>query len=309
MNPFIAISGVIVTGLAFYIQYKANAQQRELFYKEQELNNKQLQEQINSQSSQYRLQQFDSQFYELLRLHRENINEMIITGYNYWEKKEGLERYNAATRGRKLFVVMKTEFHCILRIYKDVRNIDKEGFKVCYNIFFFGLDQFKRNYPNETKLIELLSNARKKHEEPDLEIIKSNKDRKIYSDDTSLYFNYKPFSGHASRLSHYFRHLYLTAKTIATTEIISEYEEKMKYFRMLRAQLSVHEQILLYYNWLSEFGSEWENSKNSLFTEYCMIRNLWFNDLFIDAFINSNINILRNKETKFRKGKMFENDN
>ena len=51
MNPFIALAGVIVTGLAFYIQYKANLQQRELFMLEQEENKKQLQEQINSQNT------------------------------------------------------------------------------------------------------------------------------------------------------------------------------------------------------------------------------------------------------------------
>ena len=36
MNPFIAIAGVIVTGLAFYMQYKANLLQRKIFYKQLE---------------------------------------------------------------------------------------------------------------------------------------------------------------------------------------------------------------------------------------------------------------------------------
>ena len=76
MNPFIALAGVIVTGLAFYIQYKANLQQRELFEMEQKESKSQLQEQIDNQNHQNKIQQFESQFYEMLKLHRENITEM-----------------------------------------------------------------------------------------------------------------------------------------------------------------------------------------------------------------------------------------
>lgn len=85
MNPFIALAGVIVTGLAFYIQYKANLQQRELFIQGQEESKNQLQIQINNQNEGIRIQQFESQFYEMLKLHRENINEMKITGYDFEE--------------------------------------------------------------------------------------------------------------------------------------------------------------------------------------------------------------------------------
>jgi hypothetical protein len=51
MNPFIALAGVVVTGLAFYIQFKANLLQRELFFQEQEENKKQLQLQIDKSKS------------------------------------------------------------------------------------------------------------------------------------------------------------------------------------------------------------------------------------------------------------------
>ncbi|QHS59927.1 hypothetical protein [Chitinophaga agri] len=80
MNPFITIAGVIVTGLAFYIQYKANLQQRELFMLELAENKDQLQKQIENQNNQNKIQQFESQFYEMLKLHRENVTEMKIEG-------------------------------------------------------------------------------------------------------------------------------------------------------------------------------------------------------------------------------------
>ena len=50
MNPFIAISGVFLTFLAFYIQFKANRLQRELFRQELDYN------------------KFENQFYEMLKL-------------------------------------------------------------------------------------------------------------------------------------------------------------------------------------------------------------------------------------------------
>lgn len=56
MSPFINVAAVIVTGLAFYAQYEANASVRK----------------------QFEIQKFEAQFYERLRLHKENVNEMEI---------------------------------------------------------------------------------------------------------------------------------------------------------------------------------------------------------------------------------------
>lgn len=307
MNPFIALAGVIVTGLAFYIQYKANQQQRELFLKEQAENKRQLQEQIDNQNKQNQLQQFESQFYEMLKLHRENISEMKINGYDF-EEGRILKKFEKTTEGRKIFVTMKTEFECILSIYSKDRKLNKEGFQKCYKLFFSGLEEFDKTYPDENIFTELFRKARKQHEEPELDKITTNQARKEFLPYAKLYFNYKPFSGHSSRLGHYFRHLYLTVKSIANSTLVTDYDEKMKYLRILRAQLSNHEQILLFYNWLSEYGSDWENKKHSFFTEYCLIHNLWYDSLFDDPFVSDKVNYLRTKEVTLRKGKMFEID-
>lgn len=55
-TPIISIVAVIVTGLAFYMQYQANEMVRQQFER----------------------QKFENQFYERLRLHKENVNEMEI---------------------------------------------------------------------------------------------------------------------------------------------------------------------------------------------------------------------------------------
>jgi hypothetical protein len=304
MNPFVAIAGVIVTGLAFYVQYKANKQQRELFLKEQKQSNSQLQKQIDNQNKQNQIQLFESQFYEMLKLHRENVTEMRINGYDFEEDKQ-LKRFEKTTEGRKIFVTMKSEFESILALYTKDNKLTQSGFHKCYKLFFSGLNEYEQEFPEDEIFVGLLKKARKQHQNPK-KGIKKNWERKEFIKDVNLNFNYKPFSGHSSRLGHYFRHLYLIVKSIANSELIEDYDEKMKYLRILRAQLSNHEQILMFYNWLSGYGSDWENKKHSFLTEYCMIHNLWYHILFDDELIDEKVKYLRKKEVSLRKGDMFE---
>jgi len=81
---------------------------------------------------------------------------------------------------------------------------------------------------------------------------------------------------------HYFRHLFLLVKFIVQKEFLT-YEEKRSCLRILRASLSAYEQIFLYYNWLSDYGTQWENEENKFFSDYRMIHNISPN-LLIDDF-------------------------
>lgn len=312
MNPFIAISGVVITGLAFYIQYRANQQQREMFVQQIEKSELHFQTQLEAQNNQIKLQQFESQFYEMLRLHRENIDETKISGYDFEEHKSELNRdyelrrVEKVTEGRKVFVTMKTEFECILSIYCEDAKLTKRGFEKCYELFFHGIEWFQKKYSEEKTFIGKLWKARDQHQNRNGNL-KTNDERKSYSS-TKLKFNYKPFSGHASHLGHYFRHLYMTVKSVVHSKTIVDYEERMKYLRLLRAQLSNHEQILLFYNWLGGFGIEWENKENRFFTEYCIIHNLWYHGLYESEYIESTLDNLQNLATTLRKGPMFEID-
>lgn len=310
MNPFIALGGVLITGLAFYVQYKANELQRELFVLNQADSKKQFQDQINHQNDQYKLQQIESQFYEILKLHRENISEMKIEGYDFEEFKQKedeepkfLKHFEKNTEGRKVFVTMKTELEFILQLYKKHYKLDKSGFQKCYRIFFSGIEESERKHPEVKDFTDRLRLARAQHIYGATKL--TNHKRKNFGG-LDMNFNYKPFSGHSSRLGHYFRHLYLTVKSIANNTTITQYDDKIKYLRLLRAQLSNHEQILLFYNWLSDYGDSWENDSQKFFTEYMMIHNLWWNNLIEDDFITNQVNLLRTKPIEFRVGNMFE---
>lgn len=57
---------------------------------------------------------------------------------------------------------------------------------------------------------------------------------------------------HRADLGHYFRNLYHLVKFVHRSDITN----KRDYTRLIRAQLSTHEQLLLFYNCLSEYGVE-----------------------------------------------------
>ena len=117
------------------------------------------------------------------------------------------------------------------------------------------------------------------------------------------------YKGHYSELNHYYRHLYQMVKIVANyDEKIVTYKEKRKYLKMLRAQLTSDEQALLFYNWLSGYGSDWENKKNHFFTKYRMIHNLKPESMKIFNNVNSKKIIQMIKDTNPGYNE-YENDN
>lgn len=284
--PIIGVIVGLLTFLAFKMQVDANRQVQK----------------------QFELQQFESQFYELLRLHKENVNEMVIQGYVY----EGGHRIEREIKGRKIFVTNITEFLSLIKIIdiysKRVKTItfgEQENILLSYNIFFYGLSAIKRNvFLNKhpylkqdisdierqfyTDLINILKNIQTQHTNGNRKKCKISflglqisfkSEQKIRVD-----IKYKPYAGHLSRYGHYYRNLILIVKHIVDNEELKlTYEKRRSYLRILRAQLTAHEQFLLFLNWYSGIGSQWEkdvNEKsvkeddNKFLTDYRMIHNI-----------------------------------
>lgn len=332
INPVVAFIGVIAASLAFYAQYRANQLVQDQFY----------------------IQKFESQFYEMLRMHRENLNEMQIEGYKfeYIENDSGREvkphtKKEKLTTGKKIFVTLITEFEAIHLIctkifYKHHPNnqilnsfeAKQLIFDHSYYIFFNGINLYRKNINRYVELdtttilstnllhdyVQELVDKRTKHEEGKKEYYLYYFSSRVgampsKAETLKLHFNYKPFSGHQSLLAHYYRHLIQTVKFVVKqdSEQIS-YEEKRDYLRILRATLSNHEQILLYYNWLSGFGTSWEKKlesehlnkdynlgNNKFFTDYRMIHNIP-DDMIIDDF-----KLLKIFDTKYQNF-LYEKD-
>lgn len=277
MNPFIALAGVLLTFLAFYIQYKANKQQKELFRQELDSN------------------KFESQFYEMLRLHKENVNEISIKlTSDSLNGKELLVQYEEI-RGRECFKYYLEELKIIYYVVKkNLNDTDKNRLmNIAYSIFFVGVKYIKgkqRAIPEDKAVIDSIEslsyinngNRNTGTRGDKYKFRKYVSEKSAYSGAQVL--NYELFQGHSANLAHYYRHLYQTVKFIVNqNEKFLTYEQKRNYLRILRSQLSNQEQAMLFYNWKSDFGNSWENTTNKYLTDYRMIHNL-YNDLLIPDF-------------------------
>jgi hypothetical protein len=131
-GPFIALIAAILTFLAFYIQYKANIQQRDQFNKSFE---KQKEESLEQEKI-WRAERFENRFYELLKLHKANVDELHIENKLF---------------GRKCFEPMFYELRYCFKIVNDFFNStpqeekeenDYSKIKIMefsYRIFFYGI--------------------------------------------------------------------------------------------------------------------------------------------------------------------------
>ncbi|WNB17549.1 putative phage abortive infection protein [Marivirga arenosa] len=271
--PLMGGLAVITTFLAFIAQYDANQKITKQFQRER----------------------FENKFYEMLRLHKENINEVEIRN-NY--------------KGRKAFIKMYVEFRFIYFIVNAIReNWEEKGkavndnedyyMKIAYTIFFFGVGDLEEGsliYESKDdkffeEVIEYCNNKvhTEKKEAGHISARIPNKGTQIEIWDAK----YNPMMGHASKLGHYFRHLYQTIKFVVLAPPFSddlEEDQKIKYeyIKTLRAQLSNHEQAMIYFNSFFKAGNVWwgddkiksrnkDGSLISYFLNWRIIKNLPFN--------------------------------
>lgn len=258
-GPIIAIIAAYLTFLAFWMQYKANRQQRE----------------------DISLERFESNLYEMLHLHRENLfdlscghssgrNAVLAFCYKlkilYYLIDSIIELWPDADK--KLFL-----FYCDKYNYSqsEAKNI------IASNLLFYGAN-FSYSYDdksNERRLYDKLSRVIENFESDRTKI----SDKGCYDEHTfsllseniSQFINEEltlgevdkmvlPDSllcGYNEKLGVYYRHLYQIAKFVALKEGISE-QTRYQYMRLLRSQLSDYEQVLLYYNSLTKIGEAWD---------------------------------------------------
>lgn len=264
MSPFINLSAVIVTGLAFYMQYRANKLQVQIFTDQVKETRDQFRLEQSNQEAQYKIQQFESQFFEMLRLHKENVNDLNIKAV----------KNRALVSKREAFVTMAEEFKLFLSYIKFGNSPFTSEYQLAYDIFFWG---WNSNYVDITQLSHSWFNIKNATPLPE---------RK-----NEVFFDFRRYEGYSSFLGHYYRHLFMMVNYVVNSNVIIEYSDKMKYLKILRAQLSNHEQIMLFYNWLApKYGGAWENNKNKFFTEFKMIHNLWADELFSNQYIVDAVN-------------------
>lgn len=256
--PFISFAGIILTFLAFWIQYKANLELRR----------------------DIEIERFNNRFYELLKLHKENVSEMDLGGVH---------------KGRDVFVALHEELkytYWIIENELNEMNNAKEKrqpefvFDIAYRVFYEGLDtvSFDRLKVYLEKICsseelnrvitKLTGESKRIGKEATSPNIPNLGSARVKFDKVQFRFQHPLFKGQISRLGHYYRHLYLIISYIDSSRNKVSDEVKYEYVKTVRGQLSVYEQAMLFYNALSESGKPWLKKENPLLTKYKMIKNI-----------------------------------
>lgn len=258
-GPIIAIIAAYLTFLAFWMQYKANRQQRE----------------------DISLERFENNLYEMLHLHRENLfdlscghssgrNAVLAFCYKlkilYYLIDSIIELWPDADK--KLFL-----FYCDKYNYSqsEAKNI------IASNLLFYGANfsysyddksDERRLYDKLSRVIENFESDRTKisdkgcYDEHTFSLLSENISQFINEELTlgevdKMVLPDSLLCGYNEKLGVYYRHLYQIAKFVALKEGISE-QTRYQYMRLLRSQLSDYEQVLLYYNSLTKIGEAWD---------------------------------------------------
>lgn len=207
---------------------------------------------LRAQRENNELQSFEARYFELLRLHRENVAEMSVQKIS----------------GRRVFLPMLRELWAARRIVQDCAAnyspalTQQQLIHIAYYGVFFGVGpgssrMFKTSLPEYgTELIDEVDRC-----------LQDNETREHIRKEMNL--AYVPFEGHQSRLGHYYRHLYQTVRYVQRQTIeIDHYD----YIKTIRAQLSTHEQALLLVNSLCPIGAKWWT--DGLILNYRMVKNI-----------------------------------
>ncbi len=205
--------------------------------------------------SQY-VEKFENKFFEMIRLHRENVLEIFI----------------GRDVGKKIFVVLIREYREIVLLIDKLacQNTfiltQEDKYNIAYCVFFYGVG------PNSSRILKC---ALKQYNEDFIEAIIESFELQATRDEVKQRrkLKFTPFEGHQSRLGHYYRHLFQTISYVDNQpEQYLNINQKYNYVKILRAQLTNHEQALLFLNSISVLGSEWR--RNGLITKYRLIKNL-----------------------------------
>lgn len=206
---------------------------------------------LRRQVRQFRDEGFEKRFFQLLDYHRENVTEIGV-GHR---------------AGRRTFVTLIREFRSTHDIINQactalnvvLSRIDAMG--LAYMAFYYGTG------PNSTRV--LTASLPTQNAQLVAEVIRLlNDDAHRQEVKKQKKLAYTPFEGHQSRLGHYFRHLYQMVCYVDD----HAGQRAGEFAGLLRAQLSNHEQALLFLNSLSVVGRAWKD--RGLIVRHDLIKNV-----------------------------------
>jgi hypothetical protein len=199
-------------------------------------------------------QNFETKYFELLKMHRDNVAEIDLQ----------------EASGRRVFVLLLVELRSALAIIRRVAReceqplSDTRLMHVAYYCTFFGVG------PNSSRMLKcsLSEFDRNFIDRVEHELSRDSTKRQVVREQR---LGYVPFEGHQSRLGHYYRHLFQMVRYVdeqSPALNIPKYE----FVKTIRAQLSTHEQALLLINSLTPIGRIWWEMQ--FIENYRLVQNL-----------------------------------
>lgn len=230
---------------------------------------------LTDQRDQYKLDSFGQTFYEMLHIHNDNVTSMKLkdvdntTGRDVFSKLvNDYEHIYDIVHGcleniRSLVPLpgkdMKEKNDILKRMQeylKDEQGAIRLNMRIAYGFFFYGSEKFllKSEQSAENDILEHVKHL--------------------------LVLGNNMVCPHNVLLGHYYRHMYQMLKLVENASFLGE-KEKYGYAKQLRAQLNDDEQVLLYYNSLSDIGKDWivdlgqkDRQKMCLIARFRMIKNI-----------------------------------
>ncbi len=307
MGPIVGSIGAALSFLAFWAQYQANQKQSLALADQLEFNKAQtaaLVHQKNAADEQIKTMQverFESRLFAMLETHRNNVSETKV--HYAFKSRLGDDLEICAFQGRMAFDMLAFEFRhlhegIIKPIKKDLQEqhkalgIDWERlhFEVAFAIFYYGVTLTSNKIPN-TYWASNEDSLFKKSKQFIIEYRKSALAKMatgalstplgtFFAEDLGYDQHHRapiplPTAGHSYLLSHYFRHLFSMVEYIdQSSETVVSADKRQQYAMMVRAQLSIPEQHLLYYYSLSKIGKLWIDKE--YLTKYTLLKNMHF---------------------------------
>ena len=208
---------------------------------------------LNEQSYQHKRELFAQNYYEMLKIHNDNVSSMVLHQSNgkdiisrdvFTKLIKDYERVYDYVHSYMLSIVNgavndTTDIKSMKEYLANPQNMQSLEMRIAYGYYFYGSDVYHLQDPKipiEKTIEETIFNLMKVA-------------------NTVVY-------GKHVLLGHYYRHIYHMVMQIIAEKNITE-TERYTYAKQLRAQLNDNEQILLYYNALSEVGREWLVRPNS----------------------------------------------
>lgn len=243
-----AFAGMIV---AFIMQrYELKLQRKELRMTRDEM--KEQTAEFETQNAIMKKQAFEGTFFKMLEVHRQNVGNVMVDGKVHAEAFYALvtileERYNAAEKSLEEIENHPSDpdFAEGAKVLNGLSEEERKTFciKYAYGHLTYGAD-YHVNYNKGSKFRGL---------EKSVNCIFTNHITSTVG--KGGLFKYEYFEG---ILGHYYRTIFQIVMFVNSQDILN-FNEKYQYVKMLRSQMSDYEQILFYYNALSNMGHPWIN--------------------------------------------------